>query len=64
MVPSENAEDWTLEIKHVTAEDDAEYECQVNSDPKMSRKVFLKVKGNKRVFWNGSLDIMKPYFRE
>ncbi|XP_076067708.1 zwei Ig domain protein zig-8-like [Oratosquilla oratoria] len=40
----DNSDDWTLEIKFATARDAGVYECQVNSDPKISRPVVLNVK--------------------
>ncbi|KAF2357524.1 Immunoglobulin V-set domain [Trinorchestia longiramus] len=40
----EDSDDWTLHIKVVTPKDAGLYECQVNSDPKISREVTLKVK--------------------
>ncbi|KAK8380977.1 hypothetical protein O3P69_008119 [Scylla paramamosain] len=39
----ENSNDWTLHIKFATLRDSGVYECQVNSDPKISRTVFLNV---------------------
>ncbi|XP_018012301.1 uncharacterized protein LOC108669470 [Hyalella azteca] len=40
----EDSDDWTLHIKMVTPKDAGLYECQVNSDPKISREVTLTVK--------------------
>ncbi|KAK8745912.1 hypothetical protein OTU49_000099, partial [Cherax quadricarinatus] len=40
----ENSDDWTLHIRFTTERDAGVYECQVNSDPKISRKVTLTVK--------------------
>ncbi|KAK8727956.1 hypothetical protein OTU49_009530, partial [Cherax quadricarinatus] len=40
----ENSDDWTLHIKFTTERDAGVYECQVNSDPKISRKVTLTIK--------------------
>nr|XP_027212204.1 zwei Ig domain protein zig-8-like isoform X1 [Penaeus vannamei] len=42
----ENSDDWTLHIKYTTFRDSGVYECQVNSDPKISRAVTLTVKEN------------------
>ncbi|XP_045109454.1 zwei Ig domain protein zig-8-like isoform X2 [Portunus trituberculatus] len=39
----ENSNDWTLHIKFATLRDSGVYECQVNSDPKISRTVYLNV---------------------
>lgn len=39
----ENSNDWTLHIRFVTLRDAGVYECQVNSDPKISRRVILNV---------------------
>ncbi|CAL4092123.1 unnamed protein product [Meganyctiphanes norvegica] len=40
----ENTDDWTLHIKYTTMRDKGVYECQVNSDPKITRSVNLIVK--------------------
>ncbi|XP_045611753.1 uncharacterized protein [Procambarus clarkii] len=40
----ENSDDWTLHIKFANERDAGVYECQVNSDPKISLKVTLTVK--------------------
>ncbi|XP_066969433.1 uncharacterized protein [Macrobrachium rosenbergii] len=50
----ENSDDWTLHIKYATLRDSGIYECQVNSDPKISRKVTLTVK-------DSQLDDPVPY---
>ncbi|XP_042873981.1 uncharacterized protein LOC122254378 [Penaeus japonicus] len=42
----ENSDDWTLHIKYATFRDSGVYECQVNSDPKISRAVTLTIKDN------------------
>ncbi|XP_037772426.1 uncharacterized protein LOC119568100 [Penaeus monodon] len=39
----ENSNDWTLEIRFATLRDSGVYECHVNSDPKISRHVYLVV---------------------
>merc|ERR1711872_538586 len=41
--PRLSASDWNLSIKGATLEDDGMYECQVNTEPKINYKVFLKV---------------------
>ena len=40
-----SASDWNLSIEDATLEDDGMYECQVNTEPKINYKVFLKVTG-------------------
>lgn len=39
----EESEDWILEIRGVTKRDQGTYECQVNTHPKVSTKIHLKV---------------------
>ena len=43
-----NAEDndWGLIIQNVKYEDAGQYECQINTEPKMKRYVSLIVRGN------------------
>ena len=43
--PRLSASDWNLSIKNASTSDDGLYECQVNTEPKINYKVFLKVKG-------------------
>ena len=43
--PRLSASDWNLSIKDASTFDDGLYECQVNTEPKINYKVFLKVKG-------------------
>ena len=43
--PRLSASDWNLSIENVSLVDDGMYECQVNTDPKINYKVFLKVTG-------------------
>ena len=38
---------WTLKLTGVRPEDSGRYECQVNTDPKMSLAIVLQVQGNK-----------------
>jgi len=42
--PRLSASDWNLSIKNASTSDDGLYECQVNTEPKINYKVFLKVK--------------------
>ncbi|KAK7866826.1 hypothetical protein R5R35_005256 [Gryllus longicercus] len=37
---------WNLRIMGAKQADEGKYECQVNTDPKMNRAVFLKIRGN------------------
>ena len=37
---------WTLQIKYTQLRDAGEYQCQVNTEPKISFSVFLQVEGN------------------
>merc|ERR1719317_1906502 len=41
--PRLSASDWNLSIAGATLEDDGMYECQVNTEPKINYKVFLRV---------------------
>merc|ERR1711970_1682117 len=41
--PRLSASDWNLSIEGATLEDDGMYECQVNTEPKINYKVFLRV---------------------
>ena len=36
---------WTLQIKYTQLRDRGEYQCQVNTEPKISMSVFLSVTG-------------------
>ena len=36
---------WALQIKYTQLRDEGEYQCQVNTEPKISFSVFLTVKG-------------------
>ena len=38
-------ESWVLQIKYTQLRDAGEYQCQVNTEPKISSSVFLKVSG-------------------
>ncbi|XP_045611683.1 zwei Ig domain protein zig-8 [Procambarus clarkii] len=44
VVHAEESKDWTLQIKYATMRDSGIYECHVNSDPKISRQVALRVR--------------------
>ena len=44
---SELHEDWNLQISHVRIKDEGIYECQVNTEPKIFKAVYLKVLGKK-----------------
>ncbi|CAL4078324.1 unnamed protein product, partial [Meganyctiphanes norvegica] len=43
VIHPENTDDWTLHIQYTTLRDKGVYECQVNSDPKITRSVTLNV---------------------
>lgn len=42
---AEKSETWTLLIKYVQTRDEGDYECQLSTEPKMSRIVNLNVVG-------------------
>lgn len=42
---SVDASDWSLVITNVKMEDQGEYECQINTEPKMKLNIILSVKG-------------------
>ena len=41
------SDSWTLQIKYTQLRDEGEYQCQVNTEPKISFSVFLYVEGKK-----------------
>ncbi|XP_069157668.1 zwei Ig domain protein zig-8 [Procambarus clarkii] len=43
VVHAEGSEEWTLVVRYAQQRDSAVYECQVNTDPKLSRPVTLNV---------------------
>ena len=43
--PSDDSETWTLRVRRVREEDEAKYECQINTKPEKSRHVYLRVVG-------------------
>ena len=43
--PADDSETWTLRIRRVKLEDEAKYECQINTKPEKSRHVYLRVVG-------------------
>jgi len=45
VVHPEQSEDWDLRVEYVQPRDQGIYECQVNTDPKISLAVMLNVKG-------------------
>ncbi|XP_069956931.1 zwei Ig domain protein zig-8-like [Cherax quadricarinatus] len=45
----ENSNDWTLHIRFTNKRDAGVYECQVNSDPKVSRKVTLTIEEHRQL---------------
>ena len=42
---ADDSETWTLRIRRVKLEDEAKYECQINTKPEKSRHVYLRVVG-------------------
>ena len=42
---SEQSDTWTLQIRYTQQRDMGEYQCQVNTEPKISMSVFLHVTG-------------------
>ena len=40
-----DTDSWTLQIKYTQLRDEGEYQCQVNTEPKISFSVFLTVEG-------------------
>lgn len=47
---------WTLQIKYTQLRDEGEYQCQVNTEPKISFSVFLTVEGK-------SINLLQPHNR-
>ena len=43
--PSDDSETWTLRVRRVREEDEAKYECQINTKPEKSRHIYLRVVG-------------------
>ena len=46
--PADDSETWTLRIRRVKLEDEAKYECQINTKPEKSRHIYLRVVGESR----------------
>ena len=42
---SSQSDTWTLQIRYTQLRDMGEYQCQVNTEPKISMSVFLHVTG-------------------
>lgn len=42
---TDDSETWTLRIRRVKLEDEAKYECQINTKPEKSRHIYLRVVG-------------------
>ncbi|KAG7164243.1 Zwei Ig domain protein zig-8-like 15 [Homarus americanus] len=49
VVHAEGSQEWTLVVRYTQLRDAGVYECQVNTEPKLSRHVTLRVHGNLRV---------------
>lgn len=41
----ESTETWNLQVKYVQARDEGQYECQISTEPKMSKIVNLNIVG-------------------
>ena len=41
----DDSETWTLRVRRVREEDEAKYECQINTKPEKSRHIYLRVVG-------------------
>ena len=61
--PADDSETWTLRIRRVKLEDEAKYECQINTKPEKSRHIYLRVVGelvlpfhNPKIFKNQVFD--------
>ncbi|KAK8400511.1 hypothetical protein O3P69_003285 [Scylla paramamosain] len=59
---SHETDDWTLQIQYTQPRDAGAYKCQVNSDPKIVRNVYLTVTDKR--FLDGQLYKMPPSTRE
>lgn len=46
VIRPEKSENWTLQIKFAQIRDSGIYECQVNTEPKMSMAFRLNIVGN------------------
>lgn len=49
VIRPESSEDWTLQIKFTTLRDSGIYECQVNTEPKISMAFRLNIVGKYRL---------------
>ncbi|CAB4069351.1 unnamed protein product [Lepeophtheirus salmonis] len=50
-VPQLKGTDWNLEIKDVSIRDGGWYDCQVNTEPKVSNKTYLNVIKDRKKSW-------------
>ena len=46
IIHGEATDDWTLQIQYSQPRDSGVYKCQVNSDPKIARNVYLSITGS------------------
>ena len=55
------SDSWTLQIRYTQLRDMGEYQCQVNTEPKISLSVFLQVSGEQTIcrFEVGSFAVLK-----
>ncbi|KAB7506405.1 hypothetical protein Anas_06381 [Armadillidium nasatum] len=42
-----NSEDWLLQLNGISKSDEGVYDCQINTYPKVSTKIYLKVVSKK-----------------
>ena len=47
----DRSDNWTLQIKYTQMKDAGEYQCQVNTEPKISLPVNLVVAGRRKFFF-------------
>ena len=52
VIRSTNGDMWTLRVRSVQLRDEGLYECQVSSEPKISKSVRLKVVGELIDYFN------------
>ncbi|XP_042861179.1 zwei Ig domain protein zig-8-like [Penaeus japonicus] len=58
VIHSKETDDWTLQVQYSQPRDSGAYKCQVNSDPKIVRNVYLSVTDKR--FLDGNLYKLPP----